>query len=902
ALVFVDSTGESLRIERTPRGLTQQSAALISRVTGNMSKTLYSNIFAFGLQELSELSSLESDEVRSRIYSAGAGLGTRTLPSAQQVIKSQLDRAFKPSGKVPIINALEATVTSIQKDLHALEADPEAYNHLIAEIERVGEEVKSAREDLRAATEQETWAASLKNTRPVWESLVAVRARLADASVQNAACAPGTDLILDYATEIEAASEGRKAHVELLPELPGLAAAATEKDRLFMESLARLGPGWDADNLDRFDASPGAYEAIRTFRERAADLKARRSHLSALAVSKADAVSAARKRKEELSREIASMPAPAHRCRDDVVRRLKDLERLESILRSVEILEARVDAARDRLWDSKRREGDIARQRKTGGEGPPRWLGAFGPLLGIAAGVAAAWGRPPVVAGLAIALGGVLAAVLAWLAWGLSRREAGRAQALALSHSDAATLVEEHRAALNRAEAVLAEQRAAAAALGRSLFGDRQVDMGAVLQARQAAEADRQLWDKLSDLKAQLVQAEREAESRASEAESARVDLEAVDRELASAEAKWRTWLQERGIDPSFGYDGAQATLDSVRDALRRREDAQGAKQALDVARERVGSYTRQVNEILRALGREATEPDRSGEAVAGLVREVCEARERVRDRTALATRERELAAQLEAAFPAESRGRMEQEQSSHTKEEVEAEFESAKNHRERLGEILEDKTRELAQLEERRLAMERKDELASGLARLHAAELELASEVRQWAVWSVCQELLDRACDRYERDRQPGVLRRASSAFATMTAGRYPSIIAPLTGNLGSMEAVDLNGRRLAPIRLSHGTEQQLYLSVRCGLVREYCSRTESLPVIVDDILVNFDPVRARAAAEVLAGISEVCQILVFTCHPETAEDFRRTGRVTSEFTVDGGAVSPVRGPGPPA
>jgi len=66
-------------------------------------------------------------------------------------------------------------------------------------------------------------------------------------------------------------------------------------------------------------------------------------------------------------------------------------------------------------------------------------------------------------------------------------------------------------------------------------------------------------------------------------------------------------------------------------------------------------------------------------------------------------------------------------------------------------------------------------------------------------------------------------------------------------------------------------------------------------MPVMVDDVLVNFDPMRQGAAARVLAELSDICQVLVFTCHPHTAEHFRQTGLVTAEF-----ALESIVGPGP--
>jgi uncharacterized protein YhaN len=52
---------------------------------------------------------------------------------------------------------------------------------------------------------------------------------------------------------------------------------------------------------------------------------------------------------------------------------------------------------------------------------------------------------------------------------------------------------------------------------------------------------------------------------------------------------------------------------------------------------------------------------------------------------------------------------------------------------------------------------------------------------------------------------------------------------------------------------------------------------KPEPLPVIVDEVLVNFDPVRARKAAGIFQEFGEKRQILVFTCHPATLEYFNK-------------------------
>ena len=84
-----------------------------------------------------------------------------------------------------------------------------------------------------------------------------------------------------------------------------------------------------------------------------------------------------------------------------------------------------------------------------------------------------------------------------------------------------------------------------------------------------------------------------------------------------------------------------------------------------------------------------------------------------------------------------------------------------------------------------------------------------------------------------------------------------------------------DAAGASKQPAELSRGTREQLYLALRFGLIREFGEHAERLPVVVDEALVNFDPERARLAAESFAQLAETNQVLVFTCHPSTAEMF---------------------------
>ena len=91
------------------------------------------------------------------------------------------------------------------------------------------------------------------------------------------------------------------------------------------------------------------------------------------------------------------------------------------------------------------------------------------------------------------------------------------------------------------------------------------------------------------------------------------------------------------------------------------------------------------------------------------------------------------------------------------------------------------------------------------------------------------------------------------------------------------TITVTDTGGRIKQPSELSRGTREQLFLSLRFGLIRELGQRTEPLPVVVDEVLVNFDPERALRAAFAFVELSRTNQVMVFTCHPTVAEIFRR-------------------------
>jgi uncharacterized protein YhaN len=176
----------------------------------------------------------------------------------------------------------------------------------------------------------------------------------------------------------------------------------------------------------------------------------------------------------------------------------------------------------------------------------------------------------------------------------------------------------------------------------------------------------------------------------------------------------------------------------------------------------------------------------------------------------------------------------------------------------------------ESGRVAERITLMERSEERSRALAKQEVVLARIDASAEMWAVVTLCKTLLDETRKVYENDRQPDVLRHASRFFGTMSADRYSRVVAPLDGTELQVERRD--GVRLLPQLLSRGTAEQLYLAMRFALLRDYAGHADALPVVFDDVFVNFDPERTRSTFQAVGELTETHQVLLFTCHPHVA------------------------------
>ena len=200
------------------------------------------------------------------------------------------------------------------------------------------------------------------------------------------------------------------------------------------------------------------------------------------------------------------------------------------------------------------------------------------------------------------------------------------------------------------------------------------------------------------------------------------------------------------------------------------------------------------------------------------------------------------------------------------TKEETDDALRDAESTLEELTARTTEQNEERGRLQERMQSLS-DDDAAS---RLRGRREELVERLRalaaEWSKVVLARSLLVKARNTYEEERQPDVVRRAAAFFQALTGGRYTKL--HVTVEEQKISVLDGTGLWKTPEQLSRGTREQLYLALRFGLIQSMGTEAERLPVIVDEVFVNFDLERARHAAAAFVELSRTNQVLVLTCH----------------------------------
>ncbi|WP_044590038.1 YhaN family protein [Bradyrhizobium sp. LTSPM299] len=169
-------------------------------------------------------------------------------------------------------------------------------------------------------------------------------------------------------------------------------------------------------------------------------------------------------------------------------------------------------------------------------------------------------------------------------------------------------------------------------------------------------------------------------------------------------------------------------------------------------------------------------------------------------------------------------------------------------------------------------------DRAARDAADRQAALAEMTEIAEQYVRLRSAIVLLQWAIDRYRREKQAPMLKRAGELFAILTCGSFQTLQLEFDEH-DNMHLAGLrrDGRRVPVAGMSTGTADQLYLALRIAAIEDYLDHAEPMPFIADDLFINFDDKRGAAGFRVLGELAKKTQVLFFTHHEHLLEVARK-------------------------
>lgn len=190
-----------------------------------------------------------------------------------------------------------------------------------------------------------------------------------------------------------------------------------------------------------------------------------------------------------------------------------------------------------------------------------------------------------------------------------------------------------------------------------------------------------------------------------------------------------------------------------------------------------------------------------------------------------------------------------------------------------RLGGILGERGAELASF------MQASAKAADAAEEAERASADASRVAERYVRLQTTSAILRYAIDRYRKENEGPLLRRASELFRELTLQKYAGLeIDYDSGDKPCLFARQASDGASVPVKgLSDGARDQLFLALRVAGVEELIARGANLPFVADDLFINFDDHRAAAGLTMIARLATHTQVLFFTHHTHLLELARK-------------------------
>jgi uncharacterized protein YhaN len=927
------------------------------RLLGHANENIYNSIYAFGLSELQNFETLNSEEVRDRLYSAGTGIGASSLSEIQKKIERDAGELFKERGSTPILNTLFRNIKEIDSQLREIGNNVQKFDELNQKFDTITATIKTIEEERNKIRSE---LSHTKNLVTLWDDWLVIQdsnEKLKQIPEIKDFPEKGMELLDKYIVEIERLNDEitkknenfkkikvQKSQIKIDEKLiknkdkiielqkgedkynSAFKDLPRETERLESEKnelktlLREIGPEWNEEKLVNFDFSIPTKEEVRkkdkVIKEIEKEIQNNKKDVQNL-----------KKNSEKIENKLKEL--------DKIIKAQSQMQLDEKKLKqektAVQLLRAKYPSLKETQANinNLQEKEELFSLLKPKLEFTPKypiWPMILLMISGIIS-LIILFLENNLFLGVilfgVLSISGVIYVILSRDKILFTSIDKGKDAEIDDLSKKSKGLAETRNKLTSELHKINAEMLKAAEILGFESIPDPHI-----LESKDAElQTSSEQLLQLNELKKQYNTLQQEFEKYCKETDEINKAIEKLNNDRTKVYLKWKTWLTEREINPELTAEGIIEIFATIKTSLEKKKLIEDIASRLERMEKYLKEYTVKITSILKDCNRKIKQKEIN---VLGEIGKLTDDLKKVEEENntikqliideeknnvelnTLQTKldeQQKLISQLLSDGSAKSENEFRENASnwaernkltnaiSQVEHNIKRIFGEGKPYSDcinefksknpeilkeqelQLDEKLREKEENLSKLREERgginteIKQIEQQEEASKLRMERNIKLkQLQEKSKDWAILILAKTIIRKAIEKYERERQPGVIKESQSFFSKMTLSRYSRIYAPLDEPT-KIYVEDKDGRKKDIFELSRGTAEQLYLSLRFGFIREFGKKAESLPIIFDDILVNFDPERFKVACNAIKELTTTNQVLFYTCHPDIAE-----------------------------
>jgi uncharacterized protein YhaN len=164
--------------------------------------------------------------------------------------------------------------------------------------------------------------------------------------------------------------------------------------------------------------------------------------------------------------------------------------------------------------------------------------------------------------------------------------------------------------------------------------------------------------------------------------------------------------------------------------------------------------------------------------------------------------------------------------------------------------------------------ALDGADQAARAEAQRQEALAAMADAAEHYLRLKTAARLLTWSIEKFRETQQGPMLAKASSIFNGVTMDSFSRLLVDSDAATPRLFGIRPNGEQVDVAGMSEGSRDQLYLALRLAALELQVEQGFGMPLIADDLFINFDDRRTMAGLKMLGELSRSMQVVFLTHH----------------------------------